>query len=453
MQNACWKRCGEKVVCNEPLGKYHRCPGRNQSQQAPVLSYDLGNHYWNCRRDCGWWPLAREGRALVIREMEKIGTNIFAVYLDWRSDDPPTGEEFDLYDVTAIKEQVPEVKYLAPESSAYESVRAGNQTKSAIINGTTADWKNIRNKEMAQGRFLSEADCLSGKMVAVLEEDLPKNSSGTRSPIGQRIVARGCSLVVVGVLQQETSMFEGGGLASLYIPFRAWQTLYPDGYIDTLEGSAVSKETAATAVDKTIKVLERRHRTPGLYIGETMESEMGLRRQDHGDYDPGHWGYCRHFPFCRRRGGNEHYAGIGYGESKGNRLEEGFGGPKKRYYDPVSHRSHGSLFPGRRYWNGNRCGGCLFDCPNCKMAAPDVLVDDPGSLCFFQQAWASYLDYFLQTRLPSLTPSKPFAGIKQPSQLEEAGALIRYLFKGRSLFMHRYPDSPVVGDRRDYIKG
>ncbi len=219
--------------------------------------------------------IGQGGRALVIREMEKIGTNIFAVYIDWRSDDPPTGEEFDLFDVTAIKEQVPEVKYLAPESSAYESVRAGNKTKSASIVGTTADWKNIRNKEMAQGRFLSEADCLSGKMVAVLEEDLAKEFFRNQDPIGQRIVARGCSLVVVGVLQKETSMFEGGGLASLYIPFRAWQTLYPDGYIDTLEGSAASRETVAVAVDKTVKILERRHHAPaGRYIGETLESEM-----------------------------------------------------------------------------------------------------------------------------------------------------------------------------------
>lgn len=221
--------------------------------------------------------IGQGGRALVIREMEKIGTNIFAVYMDWRSDEPRTGDEFNLFDVAAIKEQVPEVKYLAPQSTSYETVRAGTKSKFAYITGTSPDWKNIRNLQLARGRFLNEADCLSGKMVAVLDEDLSKELFGNRDPVGRRVMVSGSSLVVIGILQKETVLFDGGGPGNLYIPFRTWQMLYPNGFISGLEGSGVSKETVARAADKTVKILERRHpEAAGRYLGQTLESEMAI---------------------------------------------------------------------------------------------------------------------------------------------------------------------------------
>ncbi|MDD4238698.1 MAG: ABC transporter permease, partial [Desulfotomaculaceae bacterium] len=58
--------------------------------------------------------IGQGGRAVLMSEMEKIGTNIFAIYVDWRSNKQVTGREFDLSDIAAIKDKVPEVTHLSP---------------------------------------------------------------------------------------------------------------------------------------------------------------------------------------------------------------------------------------------------------------------------------------------------------------------------------------------------
>jgi len=122
------------------------------------------------------------GRALLMSEMEKIGTNIFAVYIDWRSDDPRTGREFLLQDIEVIKELVPEVEYLAPSSSMYMQVRGGRVNKSVQVMGTSTDYSHIRNLEMQEGRFFSDADSVGRRKVAVIDEELAREFSTIPAP-------------------------------------------------------------------------------------------------------------------------------------------------------------------------------------------------------------------------------------------------------------------------------
>jgi len=56
------------------------------------------------------------GRAVLMAEMEKIGTNLFAIYIDWREGEPPTERDFTLQDIAVIKDLVPEITHLAPTS-------------------------------------------------------------------------------------------------------------------------------------------------------------------------------------------------------------------------------------------------------------------------------------------------------------------------------------------------
>lgn len=67
--------------------------------------------------------IGQGGRQTILSEIEKIGSNLFYIGLDWRLEDPPTGQEFALTDIQAIKDQVPEIKYLCAEAYGYEQVR------------------------------------------------------------------------------------------------------------------------------------------------------------------------------------------------------------------------------------------------------------------------------------------------------------------------------------------
>jgi len=219
------------------------------------------------------------GRALLMSEMEKIGTNIFAVYIDWRSDDPRTGREFLLQDIEVIKELVPEVEYLAPSSSMYMQVRGGRVNKSVQVMGTSTDYSHIRNLEMQEGRFFSDADSVGRRKVAVIDEELAREFFNNTSPVGQKVVVRGTSLVVVGVISKGGSMLEMGGSQKVYLPFPVYQSIFPWSSISSLEGSAVTKEQVDIAMGQTVKVLERRHNTAGRYASESMEQQMDIANQ------------------------------------------------------------------------------------------------------------------------------------------------------------------------------
>jgi putative ABC transport system permease protein len=70
-------------------------------------------------------------------------------------------------------------------------------------------------------------------------------------------------------------MLEGGNSAEVYIPIQTWQELFFPS-IANLEGSAVAREDVETALSQAIKVLERRHRLPDHYAGESMEQAMQM---------------------------------------------------------------------------------------------------------------------------------------------------------------------------------
>ena len=214
------------------------------------------------------------GRALLIQEMEKIGTNIFAVYIDWRSDEVRTGREFSLEDVTVIKEAAPEVAYLAPESSAFVHARQQDMTRGVNVVGTTADYAAIRNVSMAKGRFLTEADSRSRRLVAVLDGALARDFFGRKDPLGEKIVIRGTPLVVIGVAAEGGSLLQMGDTQNVYIPIKTWQGLFPGGFIHSMEGKALGREHVDRAMNKTVGILERRHDAQGRYASISMEQEM-----------------------------------------------------------------------------------------------------------------------------------------------------------------------------------
>ena len=218
--------------------------------------------------------IGQGGRALLMSEMEKVGTNIFAVYIDWRSDEPRTGKEFAFQDAEVIKENVPEVTYLSPLASSYIQVRGGRVNKFAQVTGCTPDYSYIRKMDMKEGRFFNESDSTGRRKVAVLDEELAREYFGNNSPLGQKIIMQGNSLAIIGIIKKGDSMLGMGETKKIYIPLQVWLDIFPEGDINSIEGSANTREQVEPAMQQTVKVLERRHRLPGRYNSVSMEQQM-----------------------------------------------------------------------------------------------------------------------------------------------------------------------------------
>lgn len=220
--------------------------------------------------------IGQGGRAVLMSEIESIGTNFYAVWVDWRADDRPTGREIQIEDVDIIKRLSPAVKYLAPVNMYTCPVRGTKTQKTAQIIGTTADYSGVRNLEVVRGRFLTAQDNTGRRPVAVIDEGLAKEIYGHDDPIGKKLMVRNIPLVVIGVLTPEDSMFSIGQPKPVYIPMRTWQYVFCNHLIFQLEGAAVSREQVTVALEQTIKVLERRHDTKGKYKSITLREQMDV---------------------------------------------------------------------------------------------------------------------------------------------------------------------------------
>lgn len=216
--------------------------------------------------------IGQGGRAVLMAEMERVGTNIFAIYVDWRSGKQPTGQEFSLSDVAVIKDRVPEVTHLSPRNSTTIDVRGPKNKHFSQVLGVSPDYAYIRKLNMKSGHFFNDMDDTGNRRVAVLDEALAEQLFGRADPLGNKVTIGNTPFLVVGVVARGESMMGFQESGKVYIPIRVWQYMYSNR-IYMLEGSASSKEMVNEAMGQAVKVLERRHRA-SQYASESMEQQM-----------------------------------------------------------------------------------------------------------------------------------------------------------------------------------
>ncbi|SFG72861.1 putative ABC transport system permease protein [Desulfotomaculum arcticum] len=222
--------------------------------------------------------IGQGGRAMLMAEMEKIGTNIFAIYVDWGSGEQPTGRMFELSDVQVLKDKVPGISYLSANSVNMADVRGSKDKKNSQVWGVSPDYEHIRKLNLKSGRFFSKEDDSLGRKVAVLDEALADEIFGRSEPVGNKVSIGSTPFRVVGVVAKGDSMLGFSEEARVFIPSRSWHNMFGN-YINNLEGSAVSREKVQETMDQAVKVLERRHRSSAQYISYSMEQQMQSANQ------------------------------------------------------------------------------------------------------------------------------------------------------------------------------
>ena len=103
-------------------------------------------------------------------------------------------------DVDAIREQVPEAKYLAASVTTRDQVIASNQNWSTQIEGTDVELPLIRYWQLEYGTFFNETHVKSAAKVAVLGSVVRDTLFGEGAdPVGTRVRIRNQSFQVIGV--------------------------------------------------------------------------------------------------------------------------------------------------------------------------------------------------------------------------------------------------------------
>ena len=176
---------------------------------------------------------------------------------------------FDNNDIKALRDNIPEIKYLAPRLQGWSSGDGTNntirkeKTGAFTILGDYPDWNKIDPNEMIKGRFINEIDIEEKRKVAVIgtrvEEILFEKDE---DPVGEYIRIQGVYFQVVGVFRPLNTNISFGGEKeqSIYIPFTTLQKTYNYGNIVGWF-SITSKDNIPVSQieEKAIKLMQHRH--------------------------------------------------------------------------------------------------------------------------------------------------------------------------------------------------
>ncbi|MFM2432299.1 MAG: hypothetical protein RLZZ511_3513 [Cyanobacteriota bacterium] len=169
-------------------------------------------------------------------------------------------------DAKAIAEQVPTVAGVAAQRQSQLQVVAGNTNKSTLVVGTTPEFLTVRDFDVAQGRFITDADVEGSKRIAVIGADIKESFFQGRDPIGERIRIRNNSFEIVGVLAAKGAFLGNNQDDAIYVPLTTTTNLLtgrtsPFGLTLTFISIAARDEASIPAAEFQItNLLRRRHK-------------------------------------------------------------------------------------------------------------------------------------------------------------------------------------------------
>jgi putative ABC transport system permease protein len=135
-------------------------------------------------------------------------------------------------DIELLRNNVPLCKHVVRMSVKQSSVQNGNRTFTMPVNGLDAGIGEIWNLEMAQGRFLDDADNARHGLVAVIGSEARDKLFSGMPAIAENIRIDGVEFQVVGVVSPRMQEGDDDDNRTIYIPYNAMNVLKDNHYLD-----------------------------------------------------------------------------------------------------------------------------------------------------------------------------------------------------------------------------
>lgn len=211
--------------------------------------------------------LGRSATASVTKEISSLGTNmlIIAPGADRRGPVSMSGQAFNLGDVRAISQELPELAGLAPIASRGVLVVHGSANYNTLANGSTNDFFEVRNFRIIKGRNFSGPELTAGVAVCILGDKVRRELFGAQDALGSTLRIGRVACKIIGLLEAKGKSTFGQDQDDLLVmPIRAVQKrLAGNTDVGTIFAT-VTDEFMISRTKKRIEGLlrERRHLQP-----------------------------------------------------------------------------------------------------------------------------------------------------------------------------------------------
>jgi putative ABC transport system permease protein len=200
-------------------------------------------------------------RDLVESEIEGLGSNIvFVAPGELGIGSAPSISRMRLEDVAYLGRIVGGEDRIAVALNSGETVRAGhNETYSSIV-GANQNLRNVFDRPVRRGRYLSETDVDTRRRVVVLGSDIARKLFGDVDPVGRQIaIAGGTRFRVVGVFEQVGQTFGQSRDTEAHIPVTTAQRMFGVARIDFLAIRAPSSQAIPRLQRQVVDALQTKY--------------------------------------------------------------------------------------------------------------------------------------------------------------------------------------------------
>lgn len=205
--------------------------------------------------------------ASVTSQIQGLGSNLLIITPGQANSGGVKGgagslNSLSMTDIPKIQNAGPAVKAVAPVSGKNVQVVYGAGNTSTNMNGTTADYAEIRNVNMDRGRFLTKQDVDSYARVAVVGPTVVQNLMGDSSAqiVGKIIKLNNVPFQVIGVTASQGSSGFTNNDDMILVPITtAQERLIGNKYLRTIFVEASTSDMMQTAQDEITTALERAH--------------------------------------------------------------------------------------------------------------------------------------------------------------------------------------------------
>ena len=177
-------------------------------------------------------------------------------------------------DAKAMARELPSVAFVSPVLRRQDQVVAGNLNWGTWAQGVAPEFQQIRDWQVAEGRFLHEGDMDSAAKVAVIGQTVARQLFGNDDALDAVIRIRNIPFRVVGILGAKGQTGQGTDQDdTIMIPYTTMQKrLMRITWVQSIVVKAVSAERVEEAQEQITLLLRQRHR-----IGPEREDDFNVR--------------------------------------------------------------------------------------------------------------------------------------------------------------------------------
>ncbi len=147
----------------------------------------------------------------------------------------------------------------------------GQEIFGTQVNGVTANMVEIENKEIGEGRFISQNEVEHSSLVVVIGNDLREKFFQGVDPIGQELKVSGIPMRVIGVEAKRGSMFGDSLDNHLYIPLTTFGHIFGRRQSLQIHGKTTDRERLQSSIEEARLAMRNRHKLSG-----DAEDDFGL---------------------------------------------------------------------------------------------------------------------------------------------------------------------------------